>query len=113
MWVIRLPYHISFRFLSFSDVLSGYRTGDLAESRRFYLKGLGWQESPAGNEHISFIQLNGIVLALWSFSTLAADCGLPDRKPEFSGITLAYNAHTRDEVDNVMGACRKCRRTNP
>ncbi len=37
---------------------------NLEAARAFYEKGLGWRVSSASNEHITFMQLGGIVLAL-------------------------------------------------
>lgn len=75
---------------------------DIKKSREFYEHGLGWKVSSASNEHICFIQLGGIALGLYLRSALAEDACLPDKKSEFSGITLAYNAKTRADVDAVL-----------
>jgi uncharacterized protein len=77
---------------------------DLEAARRFYEDGLGWQR---GNRHaeVVFFQLPGMVLALFSRASLAADAGLPPEAAPasgFGGITLAYNARSREEVDAVM-----------
>jgi len=76
---------------------------DLARSRAFYVDGLGWRASGAGNESVVFIQMtNGLALGLWSRASLAEDAGVEDVEGTFSGISLAYNARDRDEVDRVM-----------
>jgi catechol 2,3-dioxygenase-like lactoylglutathione lyase family enzyme len=75
---------------------------DLARARAFYLDGLGWRPSGAGNESVVFIQLNGLALGLWSRASLAEDAGLDDAEGGFSGISLAYNARSREEVDQVL-----------
>jgi uncharacterized protein len=74
---------------------------DLERSRRFYEDGLGWRR---GNNHpeVVFFQIGGAVLALWRRDALAQDAGLPDAGSGFGGITLAYNARTREEVDAVL-----------
>ena len=75
---------------------------DLDRARAFYLDGLGWRASGAGNEHVTFIQMNGLALGLWSRASLAEDAGVEDVEGAFSGISLAYNARGREEVDRVL-----------
>jgi len=76
---------------------------DLERSRRFYEAGLGWTASPASQDGVVFFQLGGLVLALYPRPALAEDSGLPDTPaPRFSGITLAYNVRSRDEVADVL-----------
>jgi catechol 2,3-dioxygenase-like lactoylglutathione lyase family enzyme len=75
---------------------------DVERSRRFYEDGLGWRR---GNRHqeVVFFQLPGMVLALFSRVSLAADAGLPpEAAGGFGGVALAYNARSRDEVDATM-----------
>src|SRR5450631_283528 len=72
---------------------------DLARSLRFY-EALGWKR---GNDDpgVAFIQLPGFILALWPRAELAADAGVADAGG-FGGISLAYNARSKDEVDSVL-----------
>jgi catechol 2,3-dioxygenase-like lactoylglutathione lyase family enzyme len=74
---------------------------DLERARRFYEDGLGWRR---GNAHaeVVFFQIGGAVLGLVSRKELAADARLPDEGGGFGGITLAYNARSREEVDAVL-----------
>jgi uncharacterized protein len=74
---------------------------DLARARRFYEEGLGWKR---GNENpdVAFYQMPGGILALWSRSSLAEDAGVSDSGASFSGMALAYNARSREEVDAVL-----------
>ncbi|MEQ1866682.1 MAG: VOC family protein [Micropepsaceae bacterium] len=76
---------------------------DLGRARRFY-EALGWKASKAGNEHIVFFQLLGSVLGLYGREALAEDAQLPDTvpQPKFGGITIAYNARDKAEVDRVL-----------
>lgn len=74
---------------------------DLARSRRFYEDGLGWRRGN-DNPDVAFYQMPGGVFALWSRPALAADAGVPDAGATFSGMALAYNARSREEVDSVM-----------
>lgn len=77
--------------------------GDLAGARRFY-EALGWKVSKAGNEHIVFFQLHGMALGLYARTALAEDACLPDTGANtgFGGMTLAYNARDKAEVDLVL-----------
>jgi catechol 2,3-dioxygenase-like lactoylglutathione lyase family enzyme len=74
---------------------------DLERARRFYEDGLGWRR---GNRHpgVVFFQAGGMVLALFGRDDLARDAGLAPEGAGFAGIVLAYNARTRDEVDQVL-----------
>ena len=74
---------------------------DLARSRHFYEQGLGWSRGNTEDE-IAFYQLGGIVLALWTRHELADDARLADTGATFSGITLAFNTRSHDEVDEVL-----------
>ena len=76
---------------------------DLARSRAFYEQGLGWTKDNPEDE-VVFYQLPGIVLALWARDELAADAGVADTGATFSGICLAFNTRSRDEVDEVLAA---------
>jgi len=74
---------------------------DLDRSARFYEEGLGWRR---GNREpgVVFFQMPGMVFALWSRAQLAADARVTDAGEPFGGVTLAYNAHSRAEVDDVL-----------
>jgi catechol 2,3-dioxygenase-like lactoylglutathione lyase family enzyme len=74
---------------------------DLARARAFYEDGLGWTRGNTEDE-VAFYQLQGMVLALWERSELAADAGIADNGATFSGLALAYNGRSREEVDAVV-----------
>jgi uncharacterized protein len=78
---------------------------DLEQSLRFY-EALGWKR---GNESadVVFFQLSGMILALWSRSALAEDAGLAPNERGFGGITLAYNARSKNDVDAVLGEAER------
>jgi uncharacterized glyoxalase superfamily protein PhnB len=44
---------------------------------------------------------------LWGREKLAADTGVADEGASWSGITLAHNAASRDEVDEVVETARR------
>lgn len=74
---------------------------DLAGTRAFYRR-LGWAESSASNDDVAFFQLGCTALALFGRAALAADAQVADSEPGFSGITLACNGRSREEVDAVL-----------
>ncbi len=75
--------------------------GDLERSRRFYER-LGWRRSMSKAEGIVFFQAGGLALALFPRNELAKDANIPADGDGFSGITLAHNARSRQEVDSVL-----------
>ena len=75
---------------------------DLEASRKFYIDLLGWKPSAAGNEGIVFFQAGGVVLSLYPREALAEDAVVSPEGSGFSGITLAYNARSESEVDEII-----------
>jgi uncharacterized protein len=76
--------------------------GDLNRARHFYTEMLGWTPSPASNEGITFYQAGGIVLSLYPREALAEDACVPAAGSGFSGMTLAMNARSEHEVDEII-----------
>jgi catechol 2,3-dioxygenase-like lactoylglutathione lyase family enzyme len=74
---------------------------DLESSREFYER-LGWRKSAASSEGIVFFQAGGMAFALYPREELAKDANTSPEGSGFAGITLAYNARTREEVDAVL-----------
>jgi catechol 2,3-dioxygenase-like lactoylglutathione lyase family enzyme len=75
---------------------------DLETSRMFYTDILGWKPSTGGNEEIVFLQAGGVVLTLYPREMLAEDAMTSPAGSGFSGITLAYNARSESEVDEII-----------
>ena len=76
---------------------------DLAESRRFYRKVFGWQETAGSNENIAFFQAgNALLLALFGQSALARDAQIPEQSSGFPRFTLAHNVGSEAEVDALF-----------
>lgn len=75
---------------------------NLQASIEFYEKGLGWKKAKASQDDVAFFQLNGIVLSLYPKKLLAEDAQVSPEGQGFSGITLAYNAKSEQEVDEVI-----------
>ena len=77
---------------------------DLERSLRFYRDGLGWTPSGQSMEgEIAFIQLNGLVLALWPRTELAGDARLAV-DDGWGGVALAQNHRSREAVDAAVAA---------
>jgi catechol 2,3-dioxygenase-like lactoylglutathione lyase family enzyme len=76
---------------------------DLARAQRFY-EALGWKRGNR-DDGVVFFQLPGMVLALWSRTALAEDARVADGGG-FGGITFAYNARSRAEVDATLAEAR-------
>lgn len=74
---------------------------DLARSRGFYER-LGWRPAAVKSEGIVFFQAGGMALALYPRDELAKDANVAAEGHGFGGITLAYNARNREEVDAVL-----------
>jgi uncharacterized protein len=79
----------------------------LSKSLEFYEKGLGWKKSNASNESIAFFDLGGVVLSLYPWDLLAEDANVSCERGGFSGMTLAYNAKSTEEVDAVLALSAK------
>jgi predicted lactoylglutathione lyase len=78
--------------------------GDYEQAKSFY-EALGWSTA-LEVEETAFFQANGVVLALWAREKLAADSGIADDGARWSGITLAHNLGTRQEVDALIEQAR-------
>lgn len=75
---------------------------DLRRALDFYQTGLGWKPSSASSDDVVFIPLGGIVLSLYPREKLAEDATVDAAGSGFAGITLAYNAKSQAEVDEVL-----------
>jgi predicted lactoylglutathione lyase len=76
---------------------------DFARQRAFYL-GLGWAPGIDVDDFVSFL-VGGVVLAIYPLELLTAEAA-PGMQAngEWSGVTLACNVATRDEVDGAWAA---------
>jgi predicted lactoylglutathione lyase len=74
---------------------------DLKRSREFYER-LGWRRSMVRAEGVVFFQAVGMALALYPRTDLAKDANVAVDGQGFSGMALAYNARSREEVDSVL-----------
>jgi len=74
---------------------------DLKRSHEFYSQTLGWKQSRP-QEGISFFQAGGVVLALFPREELAKDALVSSEGNGFAGFSLAYNAQSEAEVDEII-----------
>lgn len=78
---------------------------DIGKSLTFYRDGLGFQTSAdEQNPSIVFFKNGGTRLSLYSLESLKKDIGenVGTSEKGFSGFTLAYNAKSIQEVDEIM-----------
>lgn len=80
---------------------------DVARSTAFYAR-LGFRQSSASQDSVTFIQLKGTVLALFAREALAQDAGVENTPPGFSGVTLAHNVSSPTGVDAVIKFAVSC-----
>ena len=75
---------------------------DLPRAVAFYRDGLGLNLYDENTESIAFFQNRGTWLALYPREALAKDVGIDAEGSGFSGVTLAHNVRSREEVDAVL-----------
>lgn len=71
---------------------------DMARSRAFYERGLGWTALPGSPPEVSFYQLPGLGLALFGLDDLAKDADTPMVRAT-GPITIAINFADKAGVD--------------
>jgi catechol 2,3-dioxygenase-like lactoylglutathione lyase family enzyme len=75
---------------------------DLQRARSFY-EALGWRGQEV--EETVFFEAGGVVLVLWGRAKLALDSGIEDSAPPgFSGVVLAHNVRSEEEVEQVIAS---------
>lgn len=88
-----IPAHISLVTLGVAD---------LGRCTAFY-EALGWKRSSASGDGVSFFLTSGAVLSLFPYQELAADAHVePAERPRFSGVALAINVSSTEEVDRFL-----------
>ena len=75
---------------------------DLPRAVAFYRDGLGLPLLDENTESIAFFKNRGTWLSLYPRDALAADAGIDTAGSGFSGVTLAHNVRTREEVDALL-----------
>lgn len=77
---------------------------DLDKSTDFYSK-LGFPTEGTGD--ITFCKLHGTWLSLYPRTELARDAGVKNDGKGFSGVTIAHNVSTTEEVDKIIELARE------
>lgn len=80
---------------------------DFDRAVNFYENGLGWKKSPKSVDGLALFPLGGITLALHPRKDLAEDTTLTYQPSGFSGLTISYNAKSKQEVDDVLAEVEK------
>ena len=75
---------------------------DVVRAKSFYEAAFGWVAHDPADTSTVFFQLPGVVFGLYERSALADDIGIPSSGEGFSGITLAINKHSEEEVDALI-----------
>ena len=79
---------------------------DYETSKRFYTEILGWKPSSSSNEDVTFLQAGGVVLSIFQREKLAEDALVDPEGNGFPGFTLAYNAQSEAEVDEIINSLK-------
>ena len=74
---------------------------DIATSVKFYQEGLGFPKIETSPD-VAFFNLSGTWLGLFGRDELAKDANVPSSTAGFSGVALAHNVTSEDEVDAVL-----------
>ena len=74
---------------------------DFEASKKFYAETLGWKISRP-QEGIAFFQAGGVVLSIYPRELLTEDALISPEGNGFAGFTLAYNAQSESEVDEII-----------
>jgi len=75
---------------------------DFQRSYRFYSETLDWRAARASQDDTAFFQAGGVVLGLYPREKLAEDAQTSPEGAGFAGITLALNARSELEVDQII-----------
>ncbi|MBS3178184.1 MULTISPECIES: VOC family protein [unclassified Pseudoclavibacter] len=82
-----------------------FATRDLDDALRFYVDALGWEPLLDVEGEIVFFQLGaGQVLGFFDAEKFNRDLGTGEDRSQVSGVTLAHNVGSREEVVAVVSA---------
>ena len=76
---------------------------DFEAARKFYAEILGWKPSSSSGEDVTFFQAGGVVISISPREKLAEDAQIEPQGNGFAGFTLAYNAQSESEVNEIIG----------
>lgn len=75
---------------------------DLKRSQAFYRDVMGWKTSSTLEDGVLFFDMAGFILALFPRRELAKDAGIPEADGPVTGISLAHNVASPEEVDRIF-----------
>ncbi|MBN9671167.1 VOC family protein [Roseibium aggregatum] len=75
---------------------------DVAEARRFFEEGLGWQVNASPSPEVVFFQIQGTVFALYQREALANEIGRAVTDQPSGAVTLAWNGRSEQAVDEAF-----------
>jgi catechol 2,3-dioxygenase-like lactoylglutathione lyase family enzyme len=79
---------------------------DLGRATAFYRDVLGWTKKD-GPDGVAFFDLNGLIFALFPHEDLAKDMKMSaESLSDYRGFTLAYNARSEGEVDQIFAGLK-------
>jgi catechol 2,3-dioxygenase-like lactoylglutathione lyase family enzyme len=79
---------------------------DFQKSYEFYANLVGWKPASASGDDVAFFQAGGVVLAIYPREKLAEDALISSEGSGFSGVSLAYNARSESQVDEIINDLR-------
>lgn len=80
---------------------------DVGAARQFFESGLGWKVNAAPSPEVVFFQVIGGVFALYSREALAKEIDRPVTENPTGAITLAWNARSEKDVDEMFAKAVK------
>ena len=80
---------------------------DLTRSTAFYEK-LGWANTTASQDSVTFLQGHSVVLGLYGRQALADDAGVENSPSGFRGVSLALNLESEAAVDAFFAHAVGC-----
>lgn len=80
---------------------------DLVVSTAFY-ENLGWTNTAASQDSVTFFQGHSVVLGLFGRASLAEDVGVDNTPTGFRGTSLALNLPSEKDVDEFFSHAVAC-----
>ena len=81
---------------------------NLKASTEFYQKLFDWELSEGSNDHITFFNMGGYILALFPREELAKDVTVSLTQSGYSPMTLAHNVREKSEVATFLNKAESC-----
>lgn len=80
---------------------------DLVASTEFY-ENIGWSNTTASQDSVTFLQGNSVVLGLYGRDALAEDAQVDPAGSGFRGVSLAINMESEAAVDQLFAKAVSC-----